>query len=66
VYKTSNALLQTGIYSKTIFDDTDDIYYNFSADTTFNGKFVKAYYFSPENKSHFRDRIRIKEYKIKQ
>lgn len=66
VYKTSNALLQTGIYSKTIFDDTDDIYYNFSADTTFNGKFVKAYYFSPENKSHFKDRIRIKEYKIKQ
>ena len=65
-YKTSNSLLKSGIYSNKIFDDIDDIYYNFREDTTYYGKFVKAYYFSPENKNHFKNRIRIKEYKIKQ
>lgn len=65
-YKTSNALLQSGIYSKTYFKTTNDVYYNFRNDTTYQNSSVRAYYFKPKNREHFKDKVRIKTYKIEQ
>lgn len=64
-YKTSNKLLETGVFSTQHIKDTNEFRSLLEGDNKEQNQ-VKAYYFEPKNKTFFKDKIRIKEYKITQ
>jgi len=64
-YKTSIKLLETGIFSVQHITDTDG-FKSFLKGDNKEQNIIKAYYFEPKNKIFFKEKIRIKEYKIAQ
>lgn len=64
-YKTSIKLLETGIFSSEHITDTNSFKSLLNGETQSQNQ-IKGYYFEPKNKIFFKDKIRIKEYKITQ
>lgn len=64
-YRTSNSLLKSGIFSDYQFNSTDD-YFNFFKNTLNEENVIKYYTFYPVNSGHYKEKIKITEYKITQ
>jgi len=64
-HKTSTKLLETGIFSSQHIRDTNG-FKSFLEGENKEENQINAYYFEPKNKIFFKEKIRIKEYKITQ
>ncbi len=62
-FKTSKPLLQTGLFSNRLILKTKD-FENVMLDSVNRKTIIKQYNFKPKRASLFKDKIRIKEYKI--
>lgn len=62
-YRTSKSLLESGIFSTYLVEDIND-FSNLMNESEQIKKSISAYYFVPEDFSLFKDKIRIKEFKI--
>lgn len=63
-YKTSNALLKSGLFSNTFIFDNDSFQQSIS-NTIIKENEIRQYKFLPKKNKYFKEKIRIKEYKIK-
>jgi hypothetical protein len=64
-YRTSKSLLKTGFFSDYHLNSTDD-YYNYCKNLLNEENKIKYYTFYPVNSEHYKEKIKVKEYKITQ
>ncbi|QYJ69058.1 hypothetical protein [Flavobacterium litorale] len=65
-YKTSIPLLKTGIFSDVVVENTQDFANLLKNDSIEANKKVKYYKINPKHSGMFKEKIRVKEYKIVQ
>jgi hypothetical protein len=64
-YKTSNKLLETGLFLTQLINDTHGFKSVMNGENKEENQ-IRGYYFEPESRTYFKDKIRIVEYKITQ
>jgi len=62
-YKTSNKLLESGLFSSQFIPDTNGFKSLINGENKEENQ-IRGYYFEPESKSYFKDKVRVIEYKI--
>ena len=63
-FKTSKSLLESGLFSTNFLSNTSDFFNKMERKEVSDAIKIKAYFFQPMHVSSFKEKIRVKEYKI--